>query len=202
MDTESVLQSIGYFGVFLCVFIECGVPLGLILPLPGYSMLFAAGVFASSGHMDLTTVIIIGLVAAIFGYIVGYFTGYKYGRKLFFEKKTKKYFTAEQGHKTEKFMDRFGYSTLIAGRFLPFVHNLAPILSGVARTPILYFMIANIIGALVWVISGVLLGFYIGQSVPNSEFYVIPFVILLMIFMNMPYGRRLFKRFLAKIDTI
>lgn len=199
MDSESVLQSIGYIGIFISVFIECGVPLGLILPLPGWSLLFTAGVFAASGSLDLKISIAVGITAAVLGYLVGYFTGYKYGRKIFFEKQTKKYFTSEQGHRTEKFMKRFGYTTLIIGRFLPFVHNIVPILGGFARLPLLQFMIVNVIGATLWVVSAVLLGFYLGKSIPNSQLYVIPLVILTVIAINTTAGKKFVERLMAKI---
>lgn len=201
MDAAEILESVGYVGIFISVFIECGVPLGLILPLPGYTLLFTAGVFAASGHLNLWTIILIGIAAAILGYMVGYYTGYKYGRKLFFEKKTNKYFTPEQGHKTERFMNRYGYSTLIIGRFMAFVHNLAPILSGVAKTPFLYFMIANVTGAVIWVVSAVFLGYYLGQTIPNAQVLVIPFVLAVLIFINSSYGRNIMKRFISRIEN-
>jgi membrane-associated protein len=202
MDTAAILESIGYTGIFISVFIECGVPLGLILPLPGYTMLFTAGVFAAGGHLNFWVIIIIGMLAAVLGYMVGYLTGYRYGRKLFFERKNKKYFTPEQGRKTERFMRRFGYSTLIIGRFIAFVHNLAPILSGIAKTPFGYFMIANVVGAILWVSSAVLLGYYLGQTVPNAQTYVIPVVLSILIFLYSPYGRRLIKKVVGKIEDL
>lgn len=202
MNAAEILESVGYLGIFISVFIECGVPLGLILPLPGYTLLFTAGVFAASGHFDIWAIILVGIAAAILGYIVGYFTGYKYGRKLFFERRSNKYFTPEQGYKTEKFMNRYGYSTLIIGRFLALVHNIAPILSGIAKTPFLYFMIANVAGAILWVMSAVFLGYYMGQTIPNAQMLVIPLVIGILIFINLPIGRRIMKKFVEKIENI
>lgn len=202
MSVQSILESIGYIGVFLSVFIECGVPLGLILPLPGYSLLFAAGVFAAAGHMNIYIVIIVGIVAAVLGYIVGYYTGIKYGRKLFFEKNTKKYFTEAQGKKAEKFMKRFGYLTLIIGRFIALVHNIAPILSGVARTPFLKFMVANVIGAVIWVLSAVFLGYFVGQKFPSAYIYVIPLIVFILIVANSRTGRKFLRTFLTRIDQI
>ena len=202
MDAQSIFQSLGYAGIFLSVFIECGVPLGLIVPLPGYSLLFAAGVLCANGSLDIRVVIITGIIAAISGYIVGYIIGYKYGRKLFFGKHHKKYFTESQGRKTEKFMKRFGYLTLIFGRFLAFVHNLAPILGGFAKTPFWSFMIANVVGAIIWVFSAVFLGFYLGHTIPHAEYYIVALVIGLVIFSNTSQGKRLVKKVMAKIENI
>jgi membrane-associated protein len=201
MGAQSLLESFGYLVIFLSVFIECGVLLGLVLPLPGFSLLFTAGVFAAAGKLDIMAIIITGSLAAIFGYIAGYFTGKKYGRQLFYKKSTQKYFTARQGKATERFMHRYGYTTLIAGRFLPVVHNVAPLLSGIARTPFVPFMIVNIVGGIFWVALSTLMGFYIGQSLPHAQYYTIPLVIILVVIANSPYGKRLMDWVLKKMES-
>lgn len=200
MGAGSLLESLGYFGIFLSVFIECGVPLGLILPLPGWTLLFSAGVLAANNLFNIPIILAVGVFAAILGFIVGYFTGYKYGRKLFYEKTTKKYFTADQGRKTESFMKKYGMVTLVAGRFLPIVHNLVPILSGIAKTPFLLFMVLNAIGAVLWVFSGVFLGFFIGEQIPNAHYYVIPLVIIFILAINTRPGHRLINKMSKKLD--
>lgn len=202
MDAQSLLESFGYLVIFLCVFIECGVLLGLVLPLPGFSLLFTAGVFAAAGQMNEITVMVIGSLAAILGYVAGYYTGFKYGRRLFYEKNTEKYFTPRQGKATESFMKKYGYGTLVIGRFLPIVHNVIPLLSGVAKTPLLPFMVANIMGGILWVVVSTLLGFYIGQAVPNAQNYVIALVIATVIFVNTPYGKRFWTRIGRKIESL
>lgn len=202
MGAESLLESFGYMVIFVSVFIECGVLLGLVLPLPGFSLLFAAGVFAATGRMDEIAIIIVGSLAAIAGYIAGYFTGSKYGRKLFYEKTTSKYFTRQQGLATEKFMKKYGYSSLFLGRFLPIAHNVVPLLSGVAKTPLLPFMVVNVIGGVAWVASSTLLGFYAGQSFANAQYLVLPFVLALIVFANTPFGKRFMVLIVKKIENI
>lgn len=202
MDPQSLLESFGYLVIFICVFIECGVLLGLILPLPGFSLLFAAGVFAAAGKLELAAIVLVGSLAAIAGYIVGYFTGSKYGRKLFYEKSTGKYFTRKQGLATEKFMKKYGYTSLVAGRFLPIAHNVVPLLSGVAKTPFIPFMVANILGGVAWVASTVLFGFYMGQNVPHAQYLVLPFVVATVIFANTRFGKRFMASVTRKIENV
>lgn len=98
-------------------------------------------------------------------------------------------------------MRKYGYATLIIGRFLAIVHNLAPIMSGIAKTPILGFMVVNIIGATLWVFSAVFIGYFIGQSVPNAPKYVIPFVIIFMIFINLRPIRKQLQKIVEKIEV-
>lgn len=195
-----MLESFGYFVIFLSVLIECGILIGLVLPLPGFSLLFAAGVFAATGKLDLFLVILVGTVAATLGYIIGYYTGLKYGRKLLYEKNTEKYFTVKQGKAAEKFMNKHGYSTLIVGRWLPILHNIAPLLSGVAKTPMVPFMLVNIIGGLAWVSSAAYAGYSVGHIVPNAQYYIIPFVLAAAIVINTPYCKRRLLRLTKKIE--
>lgn len=202
MDPQTFLESVGLIGIFLAVFIESGVPLGIVLPLPGFSLLFTAGVFATTGRLELELVLITGIIAASLGYIVGYFVGKKYGRKLFYELETKKYFTAAQGEKAEKFMSRFGYSTLIIGRYLFMINNLAPILAGIANMRFVYFMIANVAGATIWASVAVFSGFYMGQNLPNAEYYIIPVVVAGLVFANSKYGKRILAKVSEKIESV
>lgn len=200
MDPAALLESFGYLIIFICIFIECGVLIGLVLPLPSYSLLFVAGVFANSDKLNLLLIILVGALGAIAGYIAGYYTGMKYGRKLFYEKNTGRYFTAQQGRASEKFMKKYGYSTLVISRWLPIMHNIAPLFSGVARTPLAPFMAANVIGAVLWAASTSYAGYYFGQVVPNAQYYIIPFVFAVILLMNSPFGKRLAVRLLKKAD--
>lgn len=202
MDAGSLLESFGYFIIFLSIFLECGVLLGLILPLPSFSLLFLAGVFATTDKLDLMSVIIVGSLGAIAGYIVGYYTGLKYGRKLFYEKETKKYFTEKQGKSAERFMKKYGYSTLIIGRWLPVIHSVAPIFSGIAKTRLMPFMIANVVGGFIWVASSTYLGYYLGKVVPNAQYYVLPFIIVGAIAFNTPLGKRIVGRITKRIEEV
>lgn len=202
MDPTSLIESFGYFIIFLCIFLECGVLLGLVLPLPSFSLLFIAGVFANTDQLNLINVIIIGTLGAVTGYIAGYYTGKRYGRKLFYEKDTKKYFTKKQGIAAERFMQKYGYSTLVIGRWLPVLHSIAPILSGVAKTRFMPFMIANIAGGFAWVASSAYLGYYLGRVVPNAQYYVLPVVIVCTLLLNTPPGKRIISRLTKRIEEI
>lgn len=200
MDAGALLESFGYIIIFISIFIECGLLLGLVLPLPSFSLLFAAGVFANGDRLNLPLIILVGSLGAIAGYVAGYFTGLKYGRRLFYEKETGKYFTKQQGKAAEKFMKKYGYSTLVLGRWLPILHNIAPLLSGVAKTPFTPFMFANVFGGVAWVASTSYAGFYIGKIVPNAQYYIIPFVLLTVVVINTSYGKRVVARLTKRIE--
>ncbi len=201
MDVKQIIESVGYIGVFLSVFLESGVIIAVVLPLPGMSLMFTAGVFAATGKLNLFILIGVALAAAILGYIFGYFTGHRYGHKLF-SGRNRKYFTPQQYRKVKKFMARYGYLTLIFGRFLPFIHTMAPILSGIAKTPLHGFMIANVIGGTAWVLFATLLGYFLGTTVPHAEYIALPFILLLILILNTPPGKKLVRRLTTKFDQV
>ena len=201
MDLQGFFESIGYLGVFISVFIESGVIFGLVLPLPGFSLVFTVSVLASTtGKFNLLAVIITSVVAAVLGYMVGYETGRRYGPKLF-AKGHSKFFTPEQAQKTKKFMKKYGYPTLVIGRFLPFMHSVTPLLSGFARTPYIPFTLLNIIGAVLWTLSASLLGYFLGESVPHAEFLALPGIILVVLIANTKPVKKLLKKLDEKIEA-
>jgi membrane protein DedA with SNARE-associated domain len=76
IDLATLIRAVGYLGIFLIVFADSGVLLGLVLP--GDSLLFTAGLLASQGHCTLW---ILMLVAAL-GAILGDAFGYAFGKRL------------------------------------------------------------------------------------------------------------------------
>ncbi len=80
-DPISLIKTVGLIGVISIVFAESGLFFGFFLP--GDSLLFTAGIFASQGFLNLEILLIGCIVAAILGDSVGYWSGKKYGRKLF-----------------------------------------------------------------------------------------------------------------------
>src|SRR4029078_5752762 len=71
----SYFQQYGYWVVFFGVMLEnSGVP------VPGETILLAAGFFAALGHFNLALVMSIACIGAVLGDNAGYFIGRKLGR--------------------------------------------------------------------------------------------------------------------------
>lgn len=80
-DLASLIQTVGYLGVFTIVFLESGLLVGFFFP--GDSLLFTAGFLASQGFFDIKILIAGCFVAAIAGDSIGYLIGAKLGPKIF-----------------------------------------------------------------------------------------------------------------------
>jgi membrane-associated protein len=166
LDLPTLLQSVGYVGLFAIVFIESG----FFLFLPGDSLLLAAGVLASQGFFDLTTVIVGCTLSAIAGYAISYWIGLKLGAVIF-TKENGVLFNKRYLKETENFYNRFGAWTVVLARFLPFVRTLAPLLAGAGKMPYQSFLLFSVIGGAAWSIIFPLIGYFLG-GIPLIEKYL------------------------------
>lgn len=77
MHLQTIIETIGYIGVFGIVFAESGLLIGFFLP--GDSLLFTAGFLASQGIFNIWILSIGCFLAAVIGDSVGYLFGHKVG---------------------------------------------------------------------------------------------------------------------------
>ncbi|GGC08329.1 DedA family protein [Dyadobacter sediminis] len=179
--------TLTYVILFLIVFTETGL---VIMPLlPGDSLLFAAGAIAANQGTGLNVwlIIIVLIIAALLGDNVNYFMGKKFGGEI---KKRERilFLKREYLEKTEAFYEKHGGSTVIMARFIPIVRTVAPFVAGAGSMNYSKYIVYCVIGAVLWVPSLTLLGFFFGNMEivkKNFElviFGIIGFSILPMIF--------------------
>ncbi len=173
LDPAHIIATGGLLLVSIIIFSESGLLVGLFLP--GDTLLFAAGFFASQGKLSLPVLLICLSVAAILGYFVGYKIGEKLGPRLF--KKDSLFFRQEYVERAETFFNKHGGKAIMLARFVPIVRTVAPLLAGVAKMPLRTFWSYNIIGAVLWVISTTLLGYKLGEHVHNIDQYILPVIL-------------------------
>lgn len=188
MDPQWWLDNYGqyFFWISLViVFIECG----LLFPiLPGDSLLFAIGMFIAGGDIDVSLwVAIPALIAAGFG---GNVAGYEIGRFIgptLYERDGKilkrKYFD-----QTRAFFDKHGNKALVIGRFVPIVRTFVTVVAGVTEMDRRRFFTWSFLGAILWVASIVLLGFFLGtvplvkENLEAAILLIVAFSVLPMVF--------------------
>jgi len=181
IDFKELLLHSGAFIAFVIIFAESS----LVFFLPGDSFIFAAGIIASQGFLNLWEVLILMLIGAITGNSFGYFLGRRFGSK-FFRRKNTLLFNEENLEKTKIFYSKHGPITIILARFTPVVRTFAPIFAGIAEMKYSIFLTYNIIGALLWVVGLGLLGYYAGRSIPNIDRYILPIIIVIVALSVLP----------------
>jgi len=151
-----------YLLLFAVIFIETGF---IVMPfLPGDSLLFAAGAFASAGALDLYLLLGLLFVAAVSGDTCNYYGGKTIGLKaLAWRWRGKAVVDPKHIDKTHAFFQKHGAKTIVLARFVPIVRTFAPFVAGIGSMPYRIFITYNLAGGLIWVISLTLAGFYFGQ---------------------------------------
>ncbi len=155
-------DTLTYGILFLIIFIETGL---VVMPLlPGDSLLFAAGLLASTtGKMEITFLIPLLICAALCGDNANYFVGKFFGtliksrEKILFLKK-------EYIIRTEKFYEKHGGKTVIIARFMPIIRTIAPFVAGAGSMKYFRYIIFCITGATIWVTSITLTGYFLGSN--------------------------------------
>jgi membrane-associated protein len=166
LDPTHLLEGVGVIGGLLLIgaiiFAESGLLVGFFLP--GDTLLFTAGFFASTGKLPLAGVLLVIFLGAIAGDNLGYTIGKKTGPKLF-TKKDGIIFRQAYIKRAEEFYEKHGGKTIIMARYVPIVRTFAPIVAGVGKMKRSKFVIYDLIGAAVWTLSIVLLGFWLGNMI-------------------------------------
>lgn len=154
-----------YIILFLVIFIETGL---VIMPfLPGDSLLFTAGLFARSGYLNMSYILLLLSVAAILGDNANYWIGRKIGLKVFHLKfRGKSLVKQEYLDKTHSFYEKYGAKTIIMARFVPIVRTFAPFVAGIAEMDYKKFFSFDVLGGIVWICSLTFAGYFLG----NFEF--------------------------------
>lgn len=158
-------RSTTYF--ILCLIIFCETGLVATPFLPGDSLLFAAGaIIAKTGILNVWLLIPLLILAAFAGDNTNYFIGRYVGHRLFEMKGFKKILKKKYLDQTHEFYEKHGGKTIIIARFIPIIRTFAPFVAGVGEMKYLRYLAFCIIGALLWVPTLTLAGYYFG----NLEF--------------------------------
>jgi membrane-associated protein len=180
---------IGYAALFLIVFAESGLLVGFFLP--GDSLLFTVGVVAGAGKLPVGAMIAMLAAASILGDGSGFFLGSTLGYSLFKNGKSR-IFRQEYLDRTHEFYERHGGKTIIYAKFVPIIRTFAAFIAGVGKMHYLKFLTFNVTGAIGWVTTMILLGYWLGRAPliqRNFEKFVLGIIFVSLI----PVGIQILK---------
>ncbi|MFZ6864219.1 VTT domain-containing protein [Undibacterium sp. Ji67W] len=159
---DAVIKQYGtlvYFVLFVIIFCETAF---VIFPfLPGDSLLFIAGTFSATGSLNVWGIIVLFLLASILGNTVNYWIGSLIGHKIL--EKNYSWLDKNALMKTHEFYEKHGGKTVVLARFIPIVRTFAPFVAGISDMTHKTFQTFNVLGALLWIFSLVLCGYFFGN---------------------------------------
>ncbi|WP_331775936.1 DedA family protein [Sulfurospirillum sp. 1612] len=177
----STVGTLGYMGIVVMMFLESS-----FFPFPSEVVMIPAGYLASQGEMSLTMVLFCGILGAILGSLFNYWLAYKFGRKVIL--KFGKYFFMDENRlmAIENYFYKHGHISTFIGRLIPGVRQYISLPAGLGKMDLRLFTIFTALGAGLWVIVLVLLGYFIGQNQALIKEYlhlvmaVLAFVLIIM----------------------
>ncbi len=149
-----------YAILFAIIFSETGFVVTPILP--GDSLLFVAGAIAAGGELNLWALLWLLCLAAILGNTANYAIGRWLG-KHFFKDGNSRWLNPRHLDKAHAFYERHGGKAVVISRFLPIVRTYVPFVAGMAAMAPREFTMYNAAGAVLWVGSITVAGYFFGN---------------------------------------
>ena len=193
VNPESIIAYGGIYLLLFVVFAETGLFVGFFLP--GDSLLFTAGLLCSAGVLEIHPFLLVILI--IISAVAGNMTGYVFGKKvgpLLFKRKSGFFFRQQHLVTAHEFYLKHGKKTIILSRFLPIVRTFAPIVAGIVKLNYYKFVTYSLVGAIFWVCTLVLTGYFMGKYIPGTKDYLGYIVIFLIVITSIPFVYNSLKR--------
>ncbi len=195
LDPEWLLSQLGagFFWVSLAIIVvECG----LFFPfLPGDTLLVAVGLFLASDKLsvapgpsllDLAVSCALLVAAAIGGNVLGFEIGSKLGPVIY--EHDGKILKRDYLERTEAFFDKHGRKALVIGRFVPVVRTYITVVAGASKMKRPRFIGWSLVGALLWVLTITLTGYFVGDTFPWLAHHIDYLILGLLLLTVIPAG--------------
>jgi membrane protein DedA with SNARE-associated domain len=155
------LNHYGYLAVAGLIFLEdFGTPF-----VPGETVLIAGSLYAANGQLNVITVGLLAVLAAILGDNVGYAIGRFAGHAAVVRWGRYVRLTETRIAKAEAFFDRHGGKVVVLARFIDGLRQINGIVAGIAKMRWTSFLIYNSLGATLWVACWVTVGYAAGSHI-------------------------------------
>lgn len=194
IDPVKLLREGGFYLLLFVIFAETGLFFGFFLP--GDYLLFLAGMFVATNKLDVSIyILVLGLIAAA---VAGNFVGYWFGKRtgpVLYQREDSLFFKKKYLKAAEVYYRKQGAFALIMGRFIPIVRTFAPIIAGIVRLDFNKFAFYNFSGAILWISSLTLLGFFLGRSFEQEiNDYLLYIIVGFILVTTVPLIVTYFKR--------
>lgn len=178
-----IMEQFGLLGVTVMMFLENVFP-----PIPSELIMPAAGFAAAMGKMNLVLVIIAGTLGSVLGALPLYYLGTVFDEKRLFSlaEKYGKYVLVKPSDVTnaQDWFHKYGKTVIFFGRMIPAIRSLISIPAGMARMPMLPFLVLTAIGSAIWTTILAYAGYILGANYEQVEAFIEPIskIVVIVVF--------------------
>jgi len=173
--TDTIFDM-GYLGIFVLMLIESS-----FIPFPSEIVLVPAGYLASQGEMNISLILFFSLLGSLAGALINYFGALYVGRKFLLRYGKYILISEETLDKMELFFKKHGAISTFTGRLIPGIRQLISIPAGLSKMNLKVFILYTSLGALIWSIILVVLGYIIGENQELIKEYLSQIVTITLI---------------------
>jgi len=174
-----IIFDMGYWGIFLLMGIESS-----FVPFPSEIILIPAGYLAAKGDMNFGLVFLASLAGSMSGALINYYGALWIGRTVL--ENYGKYFFIKPAalHKMDDFFTTHGPISTFTGRLIPGIRQLISIPAGLTRMKMKLFLFYTALGAGIWSLILIVLGYTIGENEALIKEYLhqITYVVVITVF--------------------
>ena len=151
--------GLGYAGIFLLMAVESS-----FVPFPSEVVLIPAGYLVSKAEMHIGPVMLMAVLGSLTGALLNYYLARWLGMPLL-RRYGRYVFVSEAAlEKLERFFALHGHVSTFSGRLIPGIRQLISIPAGLARMKLAPFLCYTALGAGLWSLVLVLLGYFVGRN--------------------------------------
>ncbi|CAJ0992898.1 DedA family protein [Pantoea sp. Nvir] len=144
LDINLLIEKYGYLAMLIGCIAE------------GETFTLLGGVAANEGLLNFGGVVLAAMGGGIIGDQLLYWIGRRYGTKIFLKMKKHR----DKLMKANRLIQRYPSSFVIGVRFMYGFRIIGPIIIGASHLKPMKFFILNIVGAVIWAITFVALGYF------------------------------------------
>ena len=186
------IGGMGYLGIFLLMFLE-----STFFPFPSEIIMIPAGYLAYQGEMNLYMVVLVGILGSVAGALLNYYLAMHLGKKIILRYGKYFFIKEETLDKLDTFFAKHGEISTFTGRLIPGIRQLISLPAGLARMNIAKFSFYTAIGAGIWVVVLVVVGYVVGSNqeliseyMKSATLIALVSVVLILIFYVVRNRRR------------
>ncbi len=153
------IGDMGYWGIFLLMFLE-----STFFPFPSEVIMVPAGYLAYQGKMNLYIAVLTGIAGSVAGALFNYYLARYFGRGFLLRYGRYFFVKAETLQRLEAFFQKHGEVSTFNGRLIPGIRQLISLPAGLAQMNVTRFSLYTALGAGIWVIVLVALGYALGSN--------------------------------------